>query len=592
MAHARDAVLKSIKTYVGQRISDIGTQRNQLSLVYRLPIEVLTLIFEMVTQDPVNLFQINIHRKSPYNISLVSKQWRDVVLNTSLLWTKIDAVNIRHLGIFLARSKDAPLDIELYEKSDRDWLNPKPTLMVPHVTEVERTEVALRNTFLSQQRPPSSYPEIFLTPLIPFISRLKVLKIPAVSLSQLKYFSSPAPHLEILHIGGVHHYYAALPPLIFGGHTPKLWELCSLRLPVPLSHPILTGLRSIHLKSINYMTSPLRDFISVLHSCPRLHDLALIDLIFSQDFAALAPADLPFVDVIHLEDLTTSTVHGLLASIIIPPSSTLALIFNIHCDLRDLFPLNTENLGNLTSIHQLDIEYGRRHGKWHVNLYGVDDLSAIHMEIRLVAMNSNNDLDSLMTENMLKNLKQSLPIPALDSVVIKSVIKKPTPRLLAAALNNFPSVRHVTLWWCTSEALLALVALTTSPLCPALESLRFIRLRATKDDVLAVVASRQKLADRPDSEGKAIRFIELSDCLKVDDDLVPALEDLGVKVEITTYCPEDQSDDEETESESESISIHEFEPVSESESESESEPEPEFGSDSDSEPSYHSSHSE
>ncbi|KDQ12280.1 hypothetical protein BOTBODRAFT_96511, partial [Botryobasidium botryosum FD-172 SS1] len=56
--------------------------------VYRLPNEVLSIIFELAESTASDLWQRS-STKNPINLSQVSRRWRDLALNLPTLWTTI-----------------------------------------------------------------------------------------------------------------------------------------------------------------------------------------------------------------------------------------------------------------------------------------------------------------------------------------------------------------------------------------------------------------------------------------------------------------------------------------------------------------------
>ncbi|KAH7906020.1 hypothetical protein BJ138DRAFT_1072168 [Hygrophoropsis aurantiaca] len=94
---------------------------NPFALIYRLPTEILVMIFELaghVSLDPD--FPCSCYSEqqpSELNISHVSRRWRDIAINAPSLWTKwcnriTQSSNL--LSIYFHRSSNRKVDVELY----------------------------------------------------------------------------------------------------------------------------------------------------------------------------------------------------------------------------------------------------------------------------------------------------------------------------------------------------------------------------------------------------------------------------------------------------------------------------------------------
>ncbi|KAH7915159.1 hypothetical protein BJ138DRAFT_991151, partial [Hygrophoropsis aurantiaca] len=87
-------------------------------LIYRLPNETLVIIFELAAtgragQDP-NFPCFFDSRPSEFNISYVSRRWRDIAVNTPSLWTKWGAYitpSSHLMSIYFHRSSNLKVDV-------------------------------------------------------------------------------------------------------------------------------------------------------------------------------------------------------------------------------------------------------------------------------------------------------------------------------------------------------------------------------------------------------------------------------------------------------------------------------------------------
>ncbi|KDQ09424.1 hypothetical protein BOTBODRAFT_37003, partial [Botryobasidium botryosum FD-172 SS1] len=200
----------------------IRSHLNQHSLFYRLPIEVVSVIFHLVVHD--GTLQDAEPAKEAIKISSISRLWREIATEMCpTLWTKLDALPTPLLDLFLSRSRSAPLEI----------------LFTPSA--VGRTVEILE----------------FLERVVPHIHRWRVCRIvydtsPGEQdvLKLLQEASAPAPQLEVLQLNFMVMYDPTIIPLEFldpfCGITPRLRTIdCDFY--VPMSSPIFRGLTNLHL---------------------------------------------------------------------------------------------------------------------------------------------------------------------------------------------------------------------------------------------------------------------------------------------------------------------------------------------------------
>ncbi|KDQ08651.1 hypothetical protein BOTBODRAFT_118404, partial [Botryobasidium botryosum FD-172 SS1] len=70
-------------------VSTLRFRHNLITPIYRLPNEVLALIFQFAESSPYNSLQ-PLESRVPLNISAVSRVWREIALDTPQIWTTID----------------------------------------------------------------------------------------------------------------------------------------------------------------------------------------------------------------------------------------------------------------------------------------------------------------------------------------------------------------------------------------------------------------------------------------------------------------------------------------------------------------------
>ena len=106
-------------------LSDLRSQRNSLSFIFRLPTDILANIFTHVAQE----YHEGNDRRPSFrvprwvNVSYVCRHWREVALNCPTLWSFHFIVSLRWTEELLARSKQASLKIRIKHDCNkaRSW---------------------------------------------------------------------------------------------------------------------------------------------------------------------------------------------------------------------------------------------------------------------------------------------------------------------------------------------------------------------------------------------------------------------------------------------------------------------------------------
>ncbi|KDQ16964.1 hypothetical protein BOTBODRAFT_186159 [Botryobasidium botryosum FD-172 SS1] len=95
---------------------------NRSRPIRRLPNKVLAMAFEfaMVNESYSRPAR---ERRPPFNVTLVSTMWRDVVMSSRTLWAHIDTSNLPLVEMFVSRPRQAVLNIEL---SGSSWVRLHP----------------------------------------------------------------------------------------------------------------------------------------------------------------------------------------------------------------------------------------------------------------------------------------------------------------------------------------------------------------------------------------------------------------------------------------------------------------------------------
>ncbi|KAF8552418.1 hypothetical protein OG21DRAFT_128585 [Imleria badia] len=226
-------------------LCNLRTQRNALSPISRLPLEILASIFIHYARSCQKT-----QRGIPdwVNVARVCRHWRDVALNCSTLWSFLFVSSKHCTDELLARSKRVPLKVRVdseYPKQSRE-LN----LLEKVALQADRIQdLCLR------------------------LARREAERI-------LSLLSSPAPLLETLEISLERSNYLGETSLVsgvlFDGHTPALRKLELINYAFPLISPTLRGLTSLRLRDLGTSFQPT--LVSLKVALSRMQDLAHLHL--------------------------------------------------------------------------------------------------------------------------------------------------------------------------------------------------------------------------------------------------------------------------------------------------------------------------
>ncbi|KDQ16045.1 hypothetical protein BOTBODRAFT_266365 [Botryobasidium botryosum FD-172 SS1] len=338
---ACDYAVRAVEFYTGQMMSKIRAHRNELRPIYRLPIEILSLVFEFTEGCAKNSLRL-LPRRAPLTLSQVSKQWRELAFNTPRLWTKIDAMNGRISDVFIARSKRASLNIEL-ARPPKD-----PTL--PNIV-LDCFVWYCHETFWD-----------FIRPLLPHIHRWESLALEELTYDDAgAYLVHSAPRLERLTMRNFDGRFGhTLPDTFLGGCTPQLRDLEVCNVKLPLTSPIYTGLRRLHLENNIYDISTIRHLLVVLAACPLLEDLAILNEFFCglADSNSRKPHTPVFLNHLRRMDACTegrTDIHDIISALVVPPSLYLSMSLAYRglahgLTLRDALPTSYPNIALIDTL--------------------------------------------------------------------------------------------------------------------------------------------------------------------------------------------------------------------------------------------------
>ncbi|KDQ10662.1 hypothetical protein BOTBODRAFT_190320 [Botryobasidium botryosum FD-172 SS1] len=443
------------------------------------------------------------HTRAPLNIARVCKSWREVALEIPSLWTQIGPSSAPFIHTFLARSKSEILDI---------FWNP----------------TKLPSPTGASQGPDRAIS--FFRPLRDHVHRLKRLDIWYTPLSVYeRCLDSPAPNLEEIYASDSLN--RALlepshaPPILFGGHTPRLRKLYLSYVWIPLDSPMLTNLVYLQIEHILYIRSQPIQLIKVLGACPALETVQLTNLRF------LAGSFIPtmLVNLFHLKkfilyEMPLNVVRYILASITTLP--TTHLVLNLaDATLNTTYPSDVDLATRSPSIARIRHFYASSRydplERDNIVIKGYDGPER-EGSAQLMTLEFQN-LQPPAMETVLPSLER-LPMPLLESVELVDFSHATfTPAKLASFLANFTTITTLPLRDEATRFAHILIFTAESRLCPALRTLRIWRSDIRAKKLVKLVKSRQ-------ASDCHLEAIELRDCKSINRAGVEKLEALSVMV--------------------------------------------------------------
>lgn len=226
-------------------IRESKCRRNALVPISRLPPEVLSLIFSLLSFSAAHN-KSDRHVSSLLRVTHVCRLWRDTALNCPHPWSHINFTKLSRVVIteMLSRAKMAPLHLE----AKIDYKN--------------KTQLA----FFKQQ-------------LKAHISHTRQLSLSEQFQTVLERFISSAPALEFLSLADLSSHPDRpmdVPAALFNNTGPKLAGLELYRCDISWKSPLLRGLRSLRIWGpVRQARPPLKDWLDALDEMSQLETLIL-----------------------------------------------------------------------------------------------------------------------------------------------------------------------------------------------------------------------------------------------------------------------------------------------------------------------------
>ncbi|KAG8901545.1 hypothetical protein FRB99_005227, partial [Tulasnella sp. 403] len=287
--------LRSVEAQIQSRISEVRRLGNSPSFIQRLPVEILLEIFRSVVNEwhpPYGYY------KALGRLSGVCPRWAAAIDQAPSLWSVVfNNLDPRMVDKIIDKSGDHPLSLWSWK-----WVD------------MRFEEYTYRTS------------EAFLKRLLPTVSRWEAAQL-TMSGKDMRCLGAylgdlSAPKLRKLHVED--EYGRGSPVNLLRGGTEHLEELELSGVSVCWTSPLLSRLRILRLKHLNYPTDDVTTsrLLTILMQCPDLSELR----IHRCDFYASTPDELPprfelpRLEVLDLDDIHPSTTAYSILSQISPSS--------------------------------------------------------------------------------------------------------------------------------------------------------------------------------------------------------------------------------------------------------------------------------
>lgn len=311
-----DRILPTLQTLSKYQIANLRHQRNQLSPISTLPVEILSAMLEEYVfasernagpkvaavgdEAPPDDSDTRLTRIS--TVSIVSRRWKDVLYGASRIWSQIRTSDPPFfIQKALERSRTYPLDLE-----GALTVDPKS---------------------LSQQEA--------TTALFNHVARWSSANLSGSSAAEFDLFPyPPAPILKTLRL-------KCNPPIstsfdLFSGRAPLLESLILDGVPIRWASPVLAGLRKLSLCKVDGPNS--MQLLGILQACPglrylRLRDFRLNPSSFAGVTEILPDVHLPHLDALHIYHCAIEVLQLALAHLRCPSATEVRLVLpELHQD--------------------------------------------------------------------------------------------------------------------------------------------------------------------------------------------------------------------------------------------------------------------
>ncbi|KDQ16046.1 hypothetical protein BOTBODRAFT_54188 [Botryobasidium botryosum FD-172 SS1] len=483
----------AVASYTGKLLSSAGSRRNELQPIYRLPDELMISIFESVEQAEDNMY-MSLLERAPINLSHVSRLWRDIALNTPTLWTKLDDNNASIVDVFIERSGNASLRVDIADNNFYDTLQLTP-------------------------------------PLLHHVHRWESLSLGAFRDRSIRTLGKlPAPRLKKLVIWGEMDNdipEGALYTDFLGGQTPCLRDLELHSVHFAFAPSLYKDLTRLYLKHAGAnIAEPL---LAALRACPLLEELTVKSRDTSES-GGMGRRETPApISLLRLRSMDLTMHHGHIHAILLPLITSPALCISakatvVHEDrftLRDILPLALNAQGFLPGIFAIDTLLLAVQKPQTFRIHGINSKSMTPA----LTIDLQHPLFAKLATGVVSNLSRDLPVTSLSALTLSDL---PDDYNLVVALGrflmNWPSVSSLTLSGCRMAQFLGLVLPGASPSLLYLHLNHVIIDSATLTNAMKDrVGSSSEADQNPPPEPRATLCLKLFRCAGADEAAVAEL---------------------------------------------------------------------
>ena len=410
----------------------VRSVKNLFAPINRIPPEILSLIPGHCDDNEGDIDQDLI------TLTHVCRGWRDMFTSRSLLWTRLDFINVEKAHTYIQRSQSSPLDIRLKYTS---YLDDAFSLAIPHLRRLKSLTICV-----------DVLPDI------------------------LTHFRCQAPLLEELNIALYQNRNPILDNTLFGGDLSSLRKL-TLEGDITITHlpwNNMTNLQVLNLRSRS--AGHITQFLDFFETTPLLHAVELMDSIPDS-------SDAPPQRIVPLPHLKALTINAdpppsvLLNHLCIPTGASLNLSFNFRGEkspLLDYLPEASPNIRNLSHITTVNLYFS----SWEklVRLSGPS--GSLRALARLTRRKTNS---STINRRILRSLTPSILSTTQRLAVSKYRYPETGESLVFRTLSSMNNLRSLTLTNCDNLTFILALNPEETPSkpmpCPNLDELvLYIRL--------------------------------------------------------------------------------------------------------------------
>ncbi|KDQ19461.1 hypothetical protein BOTBODRAFT_62833 [Botryobasidium botryosum FD-172 SS1] len=483
--------INTFKDHADRLLSAIRHRRNQHAPIHRLPPEMISLIFELAGPGTQRR---NLEYRDPLNIMRVSRDWRQIAMDSPRVWAHISMIPEPLLSTFLERSKNVPLELTFYRTTRGAALQHMARISPSHL---ERTRV-LRIDLSGMEMQIDKVESWLSTPL-----------------SALERLEINRPEEEMYHGG-----------LNFAIDAPRLRHLSFEHCFMPFDHPIYSTLSTLTLRNIAFIETDVAvGLLQALEASLFLEELSLQYQMYSAAATEPTLSNPMMVNLPHLRRLSlgipSPITRFFLGHITTPASSQTELVVTDrrpYDDIASIIPSQPGNLLNITATTELLVS--ARDGGANFEAKGRSCKSGGSFWLIIFGERG-------LAHGLFESLAHVVPMPHLQTLSVHSFKKKKKDTgSFARALGHFPSITTLEFKGCHPTVIesVTISRARNRHICPLLQNLSLSDCSIKEGALLRLVRSRTFFPDdEPSTTGRPLERLDLVSCWEPTRDVVPKL---------------------------------------------------------------------